>query len=325
MAQAVVTDNAPSGAVGIDVSDAAEQLESLLDVLEESDEDKAAHSPQTDAPADADAVADADTGADAGADAGEVDKSGEQPTTYTVKVDGEEMAVTLAELQAGYQRNADYTRKTQKLSQEKREQQAEFDAVKQERAKYSTLLQSLDARLQAALPNEPNWDQLRAEDPVAFASQWAQHQRVQQQRAVIQDEQANLQRQQAADQQAQFRTHVQQEAAELVKVIPGWADPAKARTEKQALLEYGLSIGFSEQDLNNVYDHRAVVALYKAWRFDQLLQRKAAAQAKIGAAAVLKPGTGNSPRKVTDVTKVKQRLAQTGRVEDAAAFFERTL
>ena len=45
---------------------------------------------------------------------------------YTIKVDGEESQVTLEELQDGYQRQADYTRKTQELADERRRlQQAE--------------------------------------------------------------------------------------------------------------------------------------------------------------------------------------------------------
>ena len=45
---------------------------------------------------------------------------------YTVKVDGAEQQVSLEELQSGYQRQADYTRKTQELASERqRLQQAE--------------------------------------------------------------------------------------------------------------------------------------------------------------------------------------------------------
>ncbi len=45
---------------------------------------------------------------------------------YTVKVDGEQHQVSLEELQSGYQRQADYTRKTQELASERqRLQQAE--------------------------------------------------------------------------------------------------------------------------------------------------------------------------------------------------------
>lgn len=46
--------------------------------------------------------------------------------SYTVKVDGDEQQVSLGELQDGYMRQSDYTRKTQELSeQRKRSQQAE--------------------------------------------------------------------------------------------------------------------------------------------------------------------------------------------------------
>jgi len=45
---------------------------------------------------------------------------------YVVKIDGEEQQVTLEELQQGYQRQADYTRKTQEIAAERdRLQQAE--------------------------------------------------------------------------------------------------------------------------------------------------------------------------------------------------------
>ena len=52
----------------------------------------------------------------------------EEPSgeAYTVKVDGEEQEVSLEELRDGYQRQSDYTRKTQELASErKRLQQAE--------------------------------------------------------------------------------------------------------------------------------------------------------------------------------------------------------
>ena len=49
-----------------------------------------------------------------------------QEPAYTVKIDGEEQQVSLEELQQGYQRQADYTRKTQEIAAERdRLQQAE--------------------------------------------------------------------------------------------------------------------------------------------------------------------------------------------------------
>ena len=56
----------------------------------------------------------------------------EQPTgnLHTVKVDGQEQQVSLEELQSGYQRQADYTRKTQELGRE-RERLAQGEAIVQ--------------------------------------------------------------------------------------------------------------------------------------------------------------------------------------------------
>ena len=50
--------------------------------------------------------------------------------TYSVKIDGEVHEVTLEELQNGYQRQADYTRKTQELASE-RERLAQGEAIVQ--------------------------------------------------------------------------------------------------------------------------------------------------------------------------------------------------
>ena len=49
---------------------------------------------------------------------------------YTVKIDGVEQSVSLDELRNGYQRQADYTRKTQELATE-RERLAQGEAIVQ--------------------------------------------------------------------------------------------------------------------------------------------------------------------------------------------------
>ena len=57
-------------------------------------------------------------------------KTEETPTgdVHTVKVDGQEQQVSLDELRNGYQRQADYTRKTQELASE-RERLAQGEAI----------------------------------------------------------------------------------------------------------------------------------------------------------------------------------------------------
>ena len=66
----------------------------------------------------------------------DINESSEEPS-YTVKVDGSEMEVTLDELLRGYQREADYTRKTSELSLEK--------------SKYNDLLQQSQSEINQKL------------------------------------------------------------------------------------------------------------------------------------------------------------------------------
>jgi hypothetical protein len=48
------------------------------------------------------------------------EEESEQPQLYTIKVDGEDTEVTLEELQNGYSRQRDYTRKTQELAEQRK-------------------------------------------------------------------------------------------------------------------------------------------------------------------------------------------------------------
>lgn len=61
-----------------------------------------------------------------------------EPQMYTVKVDGQELQVPLAELLNGYQRQADYSRKTQALADERRQLQAQMAQYQQPQAQPHT-------------------------------------------------------------------------------------------------------------------------------------------------------------------------------------------
>lgn len=90
----------------------------------------------------------------------------EEPTgdLYDVKVDGESTQVSLNELQDGYQRQADYTRKTQELASERsRLQQAEAIVVALEKDPSGTLqalARSFDIPMDNKVPSssDESWD-----------------------------------------------------------------------------------------------------------------------------------------------------------------------
>ena len=118
---------------------------------------------------------------------------------------------------------------------------------------------------------------------------------------------------------------IAQEVASLKEKIPEWSSPEKAKAEGKALLEYGQNLGFSEQELSTITDSRALLALHKAWKYDQMMSKRPEFQAKIKKAPrMVTPGSaGSVSSKSSDINNAKKRLAQTGSVRDAASLFEK--
>ena len=259
---------------------------------------------------------------------GEDEESEEQvqrDEKFVVKVDGKEIEVPKEELIRGYQREADYTRKTQKLAEERKLVESEFQQVRGEREQYSQILGQLQQKLQELQPQEPDWNRLEVEDPTEYARQWTSHQRRQQQVYAVQAEQERLNQMRQAELQKTLQQVMATEVSRLKEKIPEWSSPEKAKAEGKALMEYGQNLGFSEQELSTITDSRALLALHKAWKYDQMMSKRPEFQAKIKKAPkMVTPGSaGSVSSKSSDINNAKKRLAQTGSVRDAASLFEK--
>ena len=244
---------------------------------------------------------------------------------FIVKVDGKEIEVPKDELIRGYQREADYTRKTQKLAEERKLVESEFQQVREERLTYAQILGQLQQKLQEFEPPEPDWNRLEVEDPTEYARQWTSHQRRQQQQFAVQAEQERLNKVQQAELDKLLKEAIAKEVVSLKEKIPEWSSPEKAKAEGMALLDYGQKLGFSEYELSTISDSRQLLALHKAWKYDQMMSKRPEFQAKIKKAPKMaSPGSaGSVSSKSSDLNNAKKRLAQTGSVRDAASLFEK--
>lgn len=242
----------------------------------------------------------------------------------TVKIDGKETQVKLREALDGYQRQADYSRKTAALADERKSFDAERQAIQAERAQYAQLLPVLAERLKGAV-EQVDWAKLKEEDPVEYAVRRLEVQEQAEQLQAVQAEQNRLQQLEHEQAVAAFNKRVEAEGEKLLEALPAWKDPAIQERDKAAVRAYGLKIGFSEDELSQASDSRAVVALYKAMKFDRLMSKTAKAKAPgAGAPAPkpLKPGSTNRPPvRVTAKTDAMKRLSRSGSIEDAAAVF----
>ena len=256
----------------------------------------------------------------------EAEEEEDKPPSFTVKVDGKNVEVTLEELQKGYSREADYTRKTQQVSEERRAFQAEAELVRTERQQYSQLLGSLQAQLQQNAAPQIDLDRLYNEDPIEWVRQKELARDAEKVHAAIQSEQQRLSHIQAQEQYQSMQAHLAQQQDAMLKAIPEWSNPDKAKAEKTLLIEWGQKLGFSSDELKNIFDHRAVVALRKAALYDQMMTKRGNIRPAVNnGPKPAKPGAAGRMDNTTDSRRSQQRLAKTGRVNDAASAIEHLL
>lgn len=241
---------------------------------------------------------------------------------FTVKINGKEEQVTLKEALAGYQRTADYTRSKMALSDERKAFESQREAVLVERGQYAQLLPVLIQQIEAGIEQEPDWDDLIANKPEEYIRQEVLWREKQARLAAARQEQARLEAEKAKENHEALMREVTRSGAALGEAMPQWKDPKRWETDRAKLMEYGQKLGFSEDEMKQTYDHRAVIALWKAYRYDELMakrpqpeKRNSAKPAPSGSSAA------NRTRKPSEISRAKQRLAKTGSVRDAASLF----
>ena len=257
---------------------------------------------------------------------GEETEEEEKPAeVYTVKVDGKEVEVTLDELQKGYSRTQDYTRKTQQIAETRKAVDAEASAIRAEREQYAQLLGALKQQLEST-EAPVDMDRLYNEDPIEWVRQSEVMRQKQDKLAAIQSEQQRLSHIQAQEQYQSMQAHLAQQQDAMLKAIPEWSNPDKAKAEKTLLIEWGQKLGFSSDELKNIFDHRAVVALRKAALYDQMMTKRGNIRPAVNnGPKPAKPGAAGRMDNTTDSRRSQQRLAKTGRVNDAASAIEHLL
>ena len=171
---------------------------------------------------------------------------------HQVIINGEKIDVDLEELKAGYQKDADYRRKTEELAIEKRELKSEEDRLKNQYSTKMEDLNSLVATLNAEINNDMNSKELDAlwdEDPTEAAKV---DRRIQKRKNTIQQAQQKLRE----HQQAQFQEILKEEQRKLHLRHPEIADPVKGTAVKSEIVNYLSSKGFSNEDVARIYDSR---------------------------------------------------------------------
>ena len=245
--------------------------------------------------------------------------------TFTVKVDGEQVSVSREELLNGYSRQADYTKKSQGLAEERKMFDQDRGSVTQERQQYAQLLGALQMQIQAGQEPAPNFDQMYEEDPIEATRQerlWTKNQHAKQTKLnAIFTEQERVASEQNKFQAEDNQRMLQSEIGRLPEMIPEWRDQKVAAKESEQLREYLNSQGVAEDELSALVKANHISVLRKAMLYDQGKRRVKKATKSSGS---VRAGSSKSqPKPGSKATRQKrQRLKSSGKVQDAANLLE---
>ena len=208
------------------------------------------------------------------------EQPGEQEQRFKVKVNGEEREVPLAELVKGYQLESDYRIKTSQVAEQSRTAQAQIQQAQAVQAQYAQALQVQMQYLATMRPQPPD-PALIETDPVGFLRQQQAMQSWQGQMQRAQQESHQLQLIHSAQEAQAAQAALSAQAEQLIRAIPEWSDAEKAKAGKADVIKFLRSSGFSDEEINNARDHRAVLMARKAMLYDQMMEKQASTTARV--------------------------------------------
>ena len=241
-------------------------------------------------------------------------------STFKVKVAGQELDVTLDELKNGYSRDADYRRKTEELSFERKELQSQSEKQRQD---YSTKLNELNQLMSVAQEqlnadvNSADLEKLYEEDPTEAA-------RIDHRLRKKQEKLSSAMQKIQSERNQQLESYKKEQAKILISKMPEFSDQAKAYKLATGMKDTLYSYGFNAQEINDVFDHRIVMLVNDAMNYRNMQKAKPNIAKKITKPSkVFSSGVKQTKADVTFKARKDRlsRLKKSGSMKDATSVF----
>ena len=252
---------------------------------------------------------------------------------YAVTVDGEEVGVSLDELMKGYSRQSDYTKKTQQVAEDRREMESlqerynsEVAQIQAERNQYVEMLGNIIQQSSGELEKFTNvdWQSLKENDPIEYVTKREEYREAQEKIQGVQQQQAQAQRAQQVEMGRAREAMVSEERGKLIEALPDMGNSETRPTRVKEIQTYALGQGFTQEELDGLIDHRSVVVLDKARKYDEMQKANPKAKKLKNKPRVVRPGSGTTKKDSLKSKRNEQmkRLKQSGHVDDAASLLE---
>jgi len=261
------------------------------------------------------------------------DDEAEEDLLYAVTVNGEEVEVSLDELMKGYSRQSDYTKKTQEISEQRKQFQtsaerheAEMSQIRNERQQYVQTLQNIIEGSTQSLDKfvDVDWETLKATNPIEYVTKREEYREMQEKIQAIQHEQVAVQSKQSEDMKQLHAQTLHREHQLMADALPEWGDPKKQHEIGSHIRDYARVQGFSDEEIGSLVDHRSLIVLRKAMLYDEMNSSDVKSKKLKNKPRVVRSGKGVSRRddsKRQRTSKMK-RLQKSGHVDDAASILE---
>jgi len=251
--------------------------------------------------------------------------------THSFRAADEDVTVTLAELESGYQKDADYRRNTGKLAEDRRRAEQDYQLnIQKFEQEHAFLAQGMNVteQLLATELNDPRLAHLRESDPAEWTARREEiGQRIGQLRQA---------RQTAAQQYDQFRntsrTEMKQRETDALKQRMPDFGTAHVQIARGAME----SLGYDQPEIAEIFDHRLVLGALELATLRQEVQTLRAEKAKArdtvkrvkkDVPKLTKPGKqqqmqGKKGIRRDNVSRLKERARKSGSIDDAARVIE---
>jgi len=242
----------------------------------------------------------------------------EEPNLHRLKVNGQEIEVSLDELKAGYSRDSDYRQKTHSLGMEKRDLENQKNSLRQSYDAKLSELNELIATADATVRQQQgsaDLQKLYEEDPTQAAK--LDYQLRQQTRAL---EDMKIKAREAQAKQYNDFLETQRELA--ATKIPEYSDPNKADQFKINMRNSLRSYGFNDDEIGSLADHRFLMVAKDAMSYQSLKDKRPIVQKKVAnAPKVVKPGVAKSTTSSgrEQIRNKIGKLRKTGNINDASS------
>jgi len=261
---------------------------------------------------------------DEGIDAGELDLE----TKVKVMIDGEEATVPLKEALEGYIRTETFHRRLSEMDEGRKIVQSAAAEVVNNYNYAKQLIETMEGQLKELVPPEPDWDKEFAADPQKARNLQKYYQQVAAFKNKLQTQREEINQKQAAHDAEQLKAYAETEEIRFNRLnSKNWGvDPSRKTKDLQAMRRTALTEGFTEEELNGVFDSRMLQVLLKASKYDRITATKPKPK-QMGTKPV-PPGPGKRSVNGTGrkgIADAMNKLARTGSIEDAAPVFDQIL